>query len=307
MKAAARSESSARDDRSVTRRGPGRLDRDSSLMTPDMDWLQLHDKTAIVTGGASGIGKAVAHGLAAVGVHVLIADIDGEAAERVASEIGQTHGGTHGSARTDVSERASVEEMVRRTLELTGRVDILVNNAGINIPRLLVDPAGAEELTTEIWDRTCAINQRGAFLCAQAVARTLLESRRSGVIVNMASESGLEGSEGQSAYAATKAALHAMTRSWAKELGKHGIRVVGLAPGILEVTGLRTEAYEKSLAYTRGITVEALRAAYEKQSIPLGRVGALAEVADAVVYLASSRASYIHGTVVNVSGGKSRG
>jgi sorbitol-6-phosphate 2-dehydrogenase len=122
----------------------------------------------------------------------------------------------------------------------------------------------------------------------------------------MASESGMEGSEGQSAYAATKAAGYNLTRSWAKELGRKGVRVAGVAPGILEVTGMRTEAYEQSLAYSRGITIEQLRASYAKSSIPLGRSGTLQEVANTVAFLASDRASYIHGTVVNVSGGKSR-
>jgi sorbitol-6-phosphate 2-dehydrogenase len=123
----------------------------------------------------------------------------------------------------------------------------------------------------------------------------------------MSSESGLEGSEGQSCYAATKAALYSLTRSWAKELGKYGVRVVALAPGILEKTALRTEAYEEALAYTRGITVEQLRKSYEKVSIPLGRVGRLSEVADLVCFLASDRASYIHGVTYNITGGKSRG
>lgn len=143
-------------------------------------------------------------------------------------------------------------------------------------------------------------------MCAQAAAREMVK-RNSGVIINMSSESGLEGSEGQSCYAATKAALYSLTRSWAKELGKYGVRVVALAPGILEKTALRTEAYEEALAYTRGITVEQLRKSYEKVSIPLGRVGRLSEVADLVCFLASDRASYIHGVTYNITGGKSRG
>jgi len=151
-----------------------------------------------------------------------------------------------------------------------------------------------------------AINQKGAFLCAQAAAREMIK-QKSGVIINMSSESGLEGSEGQSCYTATKAALYSFTRSWAKELGKYGIRVVAVAPGILEKTGLRTEAYEEALAYTRGITVEQLRIQYEKASVPLGRVGRLQEVADLVCFLASKRASYIHGVTYNITGGKTRG
>ena len=103
----------------------------------------------------------------------------------------------------------------------------------------------------------------------------MMKDKRGGVIINMASESGLEGSEGQSVYASTKAAIYTLTRSWAKELGKYNIRVTGVAPGILEATALRSAEYERSLAYTRGITVEELRQGYEKVSIPLGRTGKL--------------------------------
>jgi len=271
-----------------------------------MDWLGLSGKSAIVTGGASGIGHAVASGLADVGVHVLVADMDEERGRQVVALLNSGLGGKHAFVRADVSDRASVEAMVEAARQPTGTLDILVNNAGINTPRLLVDPAGKEELDERIWDLVTAVNHKGLFLCAQAGARAMLANQNGGVIVNMASESGLEGSEGQSVYAATKAAAYSLTRSWAKELGRHGIRVVGVAPGILEVTGLRTEAYEAALAYTRGITVEQLREGYESQSIPLGRVGKLAEVADVIVYLASRRASYVHGTVINISGGKSR-
>ena len=122
----------------------------------------------------------------------------------------------------------------------------------------------------------------------------------------MTSESGLEGSEGQSVYAATKAAIYSLTRSWAKELGRHNIRVVGIAPGIVEATALRSDEYERAVAYTRGITVEKFREKYEQVSIPLGRSGKLGEVANTVCFLASASAGYIHGTVINVSGGKSR-
>ena len=135
----------------------------------------------------------------------------------------------------------------------------------------------------------------------------MIKDKIKGVILNVSSESGLEGSEGQSIYAATKAALYSFTRSWAKELGKYGIRVVGIAPGILEATALRTLEYERALAYTRGISIEELRQSYEKVSIPIGRVGTLEEVADISAFLISDLASYISGTVVNVSGGKSRG
>lgn len=268
-----------------------------------MSWLNLESKVAIVTGGASGIGKAVCEGLAEVGAKVVVADIVEQAAKKTAEELKEKFSSEHIFTVTDVSSKQSVNEMIKTTIEAFGSIDILVNNAGINIPRLLVDPAGKEELTEDIWDKVTAINQKSMFLCAQAAARVMLKAG-SGVVINMASESGMEGSEGQSVYAATKAAAYNLTRSWAKELGKHNIRVVGVAPGIVEATALRSEEYERALAYTRGITIEKLREGYKKVSIPLGRSGKLAEIANTVCFLASERAGYIHGSVINVSGGK---
>jgi sorbitol-6-phosphate 2-dehydrogenase len=128
----------------------------------------------------------------------------------------------------------------------------LVNNAKL-IFRLLVDEKHKKmkfEINDELFDKLVNINQKGVYIMSQAVGRVLV-NQGSGVIINMSSESGLEGSEGQSAYAATKAAINSFTRSWSKELGKKGVRVVGIAPGIMEETGLRTIGYEEALAYTR--------------------------------------------------------
>ncbi len=271
-----------------------------------MSWLGLEGKVAVITGGASGIGKACCEGFAAAGASVVVADIVEDAAKKTAGDLAAAHGGRHIAVKLDVTDKASVDAMIASTIGALGRLDVLVNNAGINIPRLLVDPAGKEELTEAIWDKVVAVNQKGLFLCAQAAAREMMRSGSGGVVVNMASECGLEGSEGQSVYAGTKAATYTLTRSWAKELGRHGVRVVGVAPGILEATGLRSDEYERALAYTRGITVDELRAGYKKLSIPLGRVGRLSEIADTVCFLASDRGGYLHGTTVNVSGGKSR-
>ena len=231
-------------------------------------WLNLEGKTVIVTGGASGIGKAVAQGFLNAGSNVVISDMAPEAPEM------DEAAGKLLYVKTDVTKVADVEAMVEKAKETFGTIDV---------------------------------NLKGVFFCAQAVGRVLVE-KGEGVIINMSSESGLEGSEGQSVYAATKNAVNSLTRSWAKELGKQGVRVVGVAPGIMEATGLRTIAYESALAYTRGITVDDLRAGYSKTStIPLGRSGKLSEVADLCVYLASQRASYVHGVTVNVAGGKTRG
>ncbi len=284
--------------------GSVRDDKDGGEVT--MSWLGLEGKIVIITGGASGIGKACCEGFAEVDAKVIIADIDEKGGEKVTNELKKKFGGDHIFIAVDVASKKSVDNMITASLKAFGRIDILLNNVGINIPRLLVDPDGKEELTEAIWDKIVAINQKGVFLCAQAVAREMIKSGRGGVIINMASEAGMEGSEGQSAYAGTKAAIYTLTRSWAKELGRHNIRVVAVAPGILEATALRSEEYERALAYTRGITVDELRAGYKKVSIPLGRSGRLSEVASVVCFLASDRGGYLTGTTVNVTGGKSR-
>ncbi|KHD85557.1 SDR family oxidoreductase [Heyndrickxia ginsengihumi] len=262
-------------------------------------WLDLEGKVAIVTGGASGIGLTITRELLKNGVKVVVSDLN--------VEEGHQEDGPY-FIKCNVANKESVDNMVAKTVELFGSVDILVNNAGVNLPRLLVDVAGEKpeyELSEQDFDFMVNVNQKGPFLCAQAVAKEMVK-RNSGVIINMASEAGQEGSAGQSCYSATKGALIAFTRAWAKELGKYNIRVVALAPGILEKTGLRTDAYNEALAYTRGVTVDGLATDYSK-SIPLGREGNLNEVADLVSYLASDRASYITGTTLNISGGKSRG
>ena len=269
-----------------------------------MSWLHLEGKTAIVTGGASGIGKAVVEAFLEQGANVVVCDMNPEppAFEETRSKMLYVV--------TDVMKRESVEAMVEKAKKQFGSIDILVNNAGINIPRLLVDPNdphGKYELDDSVFEKVTAVNLKGVYLCAQAVGRELV-AQGHGVLINMSSESGIEGSEGQSIYAATKNAVNSFTRSWAKEFGKYGVRVVGVAPGILEATGLRTLAYEEALAYTRGISVDELRKGYAStKTTPLGRSGKLAEVADLVVYLASERASYIHGVTYNVAGGKTRG
>ena len=266
------------------------------------NWLNLEKKTVIITGGASGIGYATVEEFLRDGANVVVCDINANAPEFPEAKEGQLL-----YVQTDVTSRESVCIMIAKTLETFGTIDVLVNNAGINIPRLLVDEAGQYELDEAVWDKVMNVNVKGLFYCTQEAARVMVKNG-SGVIVNMSSECGLEGSEGQSVYAATKGAVNALTRSWAKELGKKGIRVVGIAPGILEATGLRTLSYETALAYTRGITVDQLRAGYSKTgTTPLGRSGKLSEVASTVAFMASEQSSYIHGVTLNVAGGKTRG
>ena len=263
------------------------------------NWLELEGEVVIVTGGASGIGKHVAEALRKVGARVVVADMN--------VETGKELDGAY-CVKCNVTDPASVQAMVEAVVAKYGKIDALVNNAGINLPRLLVDVVGERpeyELDDAAFSKMFAVNVKGVFLCAQACAKQMVKQKH-GVIVNMSSESGKEGSQGQSAYSATKGAVDSFTRSWAKELGKYNIRVLACAPGIMEATGLRTPAYNEALAYTRGCRPEDLSTDYSKV-IPMGRDGKLDEVGDLVAYLVSDRASYIAGTTINISGGKSRG
>lgn len=261
-------------------------------------WVPLDEKVIIVTGGSVGIGAKIVESLRLNGANVVIADVNPpkEKIEKV------------DFISCDVSQKKEVEAMVNEVVELHGRIDGLVNNAGVNRARLLVDYYHGDpnhEFSEEDFDFIVNVNQKGVFFCAQAVARVMIQ-QKSGVIVNISSEAGMEGSKGQSVYAATKGAVNAFTLSWAKELGPFQIRVVGVAPGINEPTPMGSPQYLSDLAYTRGIKEEDVSDDYTK-SIPLGRRGKLEEIANLVSYLVSDYASYVTGTIVNITGGKSRG
>lgn len=275
-------------------------ERRKERFTKMTDWLNIEDRVYIVTGGSSGIGAAIVKELAEQGAKVVDSDLNEPKEKR--DNVIYMH--------TDVTNKDEVDETVKKTYEKFGRIDGVVNNAGINLPRLLVDdkkPESQYEMTENDWTKMFMVNVKSVMLMSQAVGRYLVNQRH-GVIVNMSSEAGLEGSQGQSIYSATKGAINGFTRSWAKELGKFNVRVAGVAPGIMEATGLRTPSYENALAYTRGITVDQLRAGYKSTTTtPMGRSGHLYEVADLVAYLLSDRSSYITGVTINVAGGKSRG
>ncbi|MDH9159761.1 SDR family oxidoreductase [Staphylococcus succinus] len=262
------------------------------------NWLEIESKVVIVTGGSSGIGNEIVINLLENGAIVYNADLKD-------SNLNKKN---YHFLQVDVTNRDNVQKAVNEVHNKEGKIDVLINNAGINLPRLLLDSAGSHpeyEINDKDLNFMFDVNLKGPIWFSQAVTKYFIE-QNAGKIINISSEAGQEGSEGQSLYSATKAALIGLTRSWAKELGKYNINVVAIAPGIIEETGLRTKQYEEALAYSRNITVDQLNGDYSK-SIPLRRVGKLKEISDLVCYLSSNKSSYITGTTINISGGKSRG
>jgi 3-oxoacyl-[acyl-carrier protein] reductase len=238
-------------------------------------------KNAIVTGGARGIGKAIVKRLLESGLNVVISDVLMEEAEKTVKEFAGFSGKVL-AIRADVSNSADAENLIKNTCMELGSVDFLINNAGITRDNLIV------RMSEQEWDLVIDINQKGTFLCSKYAAKEMMKNRF-GRIVNIASVSGILGTAGQANYAASKAAVIALTKSMARELGKRNITVNAIAPGFII-----TEMTEK--------LPEKVKEEYIKQ-IPLCRGGNPEDIAEAVNFLLSPSASYITGTVINVSGG----
>ena len=241
----------------------------------------LDGKTALVTGAARGIGRAIAEELAEAGADVAVCDLDESWLADTAAAI-QARGRKTLTAAVDVKDGAAVSECVNRIVEGFGRLDIMVNNAGITKDGLLI------RMSDEDWDAVLDVNLKGTFLFTRAVARPMMK-QRSGAIVNIASIIGLIGNAGQCNYSASKAGVIALTKSSAKELAARHVRVNAVAPGFIEskMTEVLTEEIRKKML----------------DAIPLQRFGSPRDVAKVVVFLASDASTYITGQVVNVSGG----
>ena len=257
--------------------------------------VDLAGRTALVTGGANGIGRAIVQVLAGNGARVVIADVERDAAEQAAHEVREA-GGECLALAADVTDAASMEQVAAEAAERSGGLHILVNNAGINTRR---DRAPIHEYSPEDWDRILAVDLTGVFNTSRAAIPHLLASG-GGRIVNISSIAGLVPLRLQSAYVAAKAGVANLTRSMALELGPRGILVNAVAPGSTLTRGTEALFYGPNGAYTEN-------AASLISHIPLGRPGRPEEIAHAVLFLVAPEASYVNGHVLVVDGGWTAG
>jgi NAD(P)-dependent dehydrogenase (short-subunit alcohol dehydrogenase family) len=243
-------------------------------------------RVAIVTGASSGIGRATALAFAQSGVKVVLADVSVEAGEGAAAEINKETGVPTSFVNCDVSKSADVERMVRHAVERFGRLDYAFNNAGTEGVQ-----APTAECSEENWDRTVAIDLKGTWLCMKYEIPQMLK-QGGGAIVNCSSIAGLVGFPNLSAYVASKHGVIGLTKTAALEYAKENIRVNAVCPGVIH-----TPMVDRFV----GGNMEAMQALIAGE--PIGRIGEPSEIADAVVYLCSSRASFVTGLAMQVDGG----
>ena len=245
----------------------------------------MHDRVALVTGAATGIGRAAALAFADEGANVVVADIDDERGNKVAAEV-EALGVEAMFVHADISRRDEVDELVNRTVERFGRIDYAFNNAGIE-----GTPAPADECTHENWDRTIATNLTGVFSCMHAEIPKML-AQGGGAIVNNASVAGLVGFAGIPAYTASKHGVVGLTRNAALDYATRNIRVNAVCPGVIDTEMVGRFTHHDA---------EAMRDLTKTE--PIGRLGTPEEIADAVVWLCSERASFVTGQAIAVDGG----
>ena len=244
--------------------------------------MSTNSSTALITGGTSGIGRAVANKLAALGIHVIVVGRDVERGKKTVAEI-RAAGGKADFISSDLRDAESARELARKAIELgNGHVDILINNAGIY-------PFGpTHEMTEEMFERVYSLNVKAPYFLVAELA-PLMAKRGKGAIVNVSTMAADYGAPGMSLYGSSKAAINLLTKVWAAEYGPNGVRINAVSPGPTrtEGTGAMGESLEQLAAQA-----------------PAGRPGTADEIAEAIVFLATDRASFIYGAKLAVDGGR---
>ncbi|MDR1745628.1 MAG: 3-oxoacyl-[acyl-carrier-protein] reductase [Planctomycetota bacterium] len=242
----------------------------------------MRGENAVITGGARGIGEAIATAMAKMGANIVIWDVLEDQARATAAKLAAEHNVKAAGFAVDVTKGDSVDAAVESVVKEFGGIDVLVNNAGITRDGLII------RMKEEDWDQVLAINLKGVWQCTKSVGKVMLKARK-GSIVNIASVVGVMGNAGQANYSASKAGVIGLTKTSAKEFAPRGVRVNAVAPGYIQT------AMTDKLTDEQRDRMQAL--------IPLGELGTPGDVADAVSFLASSAAKYITGQTINVCGG----
>ena len=248
--------------------------------------MRMQDKVVVVTGGARGIGKATVLKFASEGASVAFCDLNKELGEELLKEIGEKHS----FAAVNVADREDVQKWIDSLIERYDHIDAFINNAGITRDNFLVKVKEGElvkQMPVEDFDTVISVNLKGVFNCTQAVAPYMIK-RKSGVILNTSSIVGTYGNLGQTNYVASKSGVVGMTKVWAREFGRYGVRVNAISPGFVETEMVKAMP-EKIIDRI-------------KKQIPLGRLGTPEEIANVYLWLASDEASFISGANVSADG-----
>jgi len=248
--------------------------------------MRFQSKVAVVTGSASGIGKAILTKLVQEGAKGIIWDVQTQLAQQTAQNLLDSGYQAEFIEGVDVRNLSSVEAGVQKVLEKYGRIDILVNNAGI------IRDASLRKMTAENWQAVLDVNLTGVFNCTKAVSSTMVEQRY-GKIISMSSIVGFTGNFGQSNYVAAKSAIIGLTKTWAKELGKYQINVNAIAPGAIDTPMFASVPPEHQKTFL--------------DKVPLGRIGKPEDIANLCAFLASDESSFITGQTIIIDGGGSLG
>lgn len=253
--------------------------------------MDLTGKTAVVTGGAKGIGRAIVEALVECGAEVTIADMDFEEAEKLSTELGSD---ITLPVQMNVTKKDEVKAMIQGTVKKFGKIDILVNNAGISTMDYSIN------IKEEDWDKVMDVNAKGTFLCSQAAAEVMVNQNIQGKIINIASQAGKNGYRCMGNYCASKHAVLGLTKVMAVELSKNRINVNAVCPGIVETDMKRRERVLGG--NLRNMTAEDIESEDNSQ-VPLGRTAQPQDVANVVIFLASNYSDYMTGQALNVTGG----